>query len=352
MKRELFSICIPNFNYANYIGITIESVLKQTYKNFEIVIVDNASTDESVRVIKSFRDKRIRLFQNRYNVGFAPNLDRTAQRALNPYLIMLSSDDIIRPTALEEYQNVIRRMGSESDRMLLVSSIDIIDSQGNYYSRMDRKDYYQIPVNKEFTQKLKDPDIEVFDGLQVFRAVYPKMSVPGHFCTTLYSKKLYESLGGYSSIHPIGPDAHLDYKALLQNVKVVFVNRPLFGYRIHNTNQISQSRGSRNINVLINCYQFSIQYPKNELERAGVKQDKMPKYLVDSICLKGGFLELANGSSSQAFRYLMFAFASYPKLSFINCKTYGLFILIMMGPIGKLFCRITYKYYNNLKRNN
>src|SRR5512142_3007624 len=102
MDRPAFSICIPNFNYARYIGETIKSVLDQTYPNYEIVVVDNASTDNSVEIVRSFGSDRIRLFQNEYNVGFAPNLDRAAMRALHPYIIMLSSDDLMRPTALEE----------------------------------------------------------------------------------------------------------------------------------------------------------------------------------------------------------------------------------------------------------
>ena len=59
-----FSICIPNYNYAQYIGQTIESVLNQTYQNFEIIVVDNASTDNSVEVVKAFIDPRIKLYKN------------------------------------------------------------------------------------------------------------------------------------------------------------------------------------------------------------------------------------------------------------------------------------------------
>ena len=60
--REIsFSICIPNFNYGGYIGRTIDSVLNQDYQNFEIIIVDNASTDNSWEVISSYAKKIVGL---------------------------------------------------------------------------------------------------------------------------------------------------------------------------------------------------------------------------------------------------------------------------------------------------
>ena len=60
-----FSICIPNYNYGKYIGDTLKSVLSQTYQNFEVIVVDNASTDDSLEVVKSFKDDRIKLFINK-----------------------------------------------------------------------------------------------------------------------------------------------------------------------------------------------------------------------------------------------------------------------------------------------
>jgi len=72
MNSPFFSICIPNYNYAQYIGETIQSVLDQTCQDFEIIVADNASTDESVSVVEGFHDARIRLVRNRYNIVFAP----------------------------------------------------------------------------------------------------------------------------------------------------------------------------------------------------------------------------------------------------------------------------------------
>lgn len=82
-----FSVCIPNFNYGRYIGATIRSVLEQTYPFYEIVVVDNASTDDSVAVVESLQSTSgisdlIRLYRNSSNVGFArTSIAQLARRA-------------------------------------------------------------------------------------------------------------------------------------------------------------------------------------------------------------------------------------------------------------------------------
>lgn len=348
LEQISFSICIPNYNYEKYLGETIQSVLDQTYAHFEVIVVDNASTDHSVDVVQSFEDKRIRLYRNPYNVGFAPNLDRAASKASNPYIIMLSSDDLIRPNALSEYTRVLQTLGDDAENALLVSSIDIIDERGNLIGQRDRQSYYRIEPDQVLTGLFKDPRIEVFHGLKVFKATYPRMSVPGHFCTTLFSKKLYERVGGYSSINPIGPDAHLDYKILLTGVPVIFVNCPLFAYRVHATNQISSSRANKTLKAPINTYLFSIDYKDEDLERAGVKRSEVVSFLVDGTCLKGGLEELRLGSWLQAYRYLMFALASSPGTTLRNFKAYVLTFLLLMGPFAPFATRILYRVYQIL----
>ena len=66
MDREIkFSICIPNYNYAHYVVETIQTVLDQDYENFEILVADNASTDNSVSLITAIGDPRIQVHVNR-----------------------------------------------------------------------------------------------------------------------------------------------------------------------------------------------------------------------------------------------------------------------------------------------
>lgn len=349
MTPPAFSICIPNYNYANYIGETIQSVLNQSYPHYEIVVVDNASTDNSVEVIRSFGSDKIRLFENQYNVGFAPNLDRAAVKASNPYLIMLSSDDLMRLTALEEYARVIETLGADAERALFFSSVDIIDGQGKKTRQLNRRDFFEMQPDAQLTTGFTDPDVEGFSGLAVFKEVFPRMSVPGAFCSTLYSRRLYDSVGGYSSVNHIGPDAHFTYKSLLQNVTVLFVNKPLFAYRLHESNQLTTDRKRLTMKVPIDRYLFTLQYSDDELANAGINRDALIRSVIDESCLNGGFAALRSGSPYQAFRLWMFGFATYPGAMLRSWKTGIMGLLLLSGPAGPVIARTLDKWVKNRK---
>ncbi|MEK6237000.1 MAG: glycosyltransferase, partial [Planctomycetales bacterium] len=62
-----FSVCIPNYNYEKYLGVTIQSVLDQSHRDFEILVSDNASTDRSIEIVEGFEDPRIRARINACN---------------------------------------------------------------------------------------------------------------------------------------------------------------------------------------------------------------------------------------------------------------------------------------------
>ena len=95
-----FSVCIPTYNRGGFIGETIKGVLAQTYANYEIVISDNNSQDDTEDVVKGFKDKRIRYFRNESNAGFTGNLELCKQRSSGDVLYLLSDKNIIAKDAL------------------------------------------------------------------------------------------------------------------------------------------------------------------------------------------------------------------------------------------------------------
>ena len=95
------SICVPAYNAERYIGRTIRSVLAQTHRDFELIIVDNASTDRTMDVVAEFSDSRIRVIQNESNIGPLANFNKVLSLAQGRYVKMLSADDVIYPLCLE-----------------------------------------------------------------------------------------------------------------------------------------------------------------------------------------------------------------------------------------------------------
>ena len=100
--NELVSIIMPSYNTARYISDSINSVLSQTYNNWELIIVDDCSTDNTIDVVKSFKDSRIILLQNEKNSGAALSRNYALREAKGKWIAFLDSDDVWVPEKLEK----------------------------------------------------------------------------------------------------------------------------------------------------------------------------------------------------------------------------------------------------------
>lgn len=100
--KGLVSIIMPSFNAEKYIKASIESVLNQTYPFWELLIVDDCSTDKTVDIIKSFKDDRIKFFQNETNSGAAISRNYALREAKGKWIAFLDADDVWVSSKLEE----------------------------------------------------------------------------------------------------------------------------------------------------------------------------------------------------------------------------------------------------------
>ena len=97
----LVSIIMPNYNSEKYVGDTIKSVLAQTYQNFELLFVDDCSTDNSLEIVRAFEDERIKILQNEKNSGAAVSRNYALREAKGRWVAFLDSDDLWEPYKLE-----------------------------------------------------------------------------------------------------------------------------------------------------------------------------------------------------------------------------------------------------------
>ena len=103
-NNPVVSIITPNFNCSKYIAQTIESVIAQTYKNWEMIIIDDCSTDESFEIIKDYvnKDNRIKVYRMENNSGSALCRNKAIELSQGEYLTFLDSDDLWMPEKLEK----------------------------------------------------------------------------------------------------------------------------------------------------------------------------------------------------------------------------------------------------------
>lgn len=101
MKPKV-SVIMSVYNSEDYVRAAVESVLNQDYRDFELLIVDDGSTDSSVRILKRYRDERIILIENPVNLGFANSLNKAVRQARGTYIARMDSDDIALPNYLQD----------------------------------------------------------------------------------------------------------------------------------------------------------------------------------------------------------------------------------------------------------
>lgn len=138
-EQDLISVLVPLYNVEKYIGRCIESIQKQTYQNFEIIVVNDGSSDQSLNITQSYasQDKRIKIINNSENMGLAWTRRVGYSNAVGQYIVFCDSDDYLPSNALEILYDSIK----SSDADIVV---------GNYQSVNSNDEFGHISNNKLF----------------------------------------------------------------------------------------------------------------------------------------------------------------------------------------------------------
>ena len=125
--EPLVSVCIPAYNNAGYIQETIESILNQTYKNIELVVVDDNSKDNTADVIRNIPDERIRLYQNEQNLGMSGNWNRCLELVTGDYVKLICADDLLARDCIEKE---VGALIAHPEAVLAESDSKLVDIDG------------------------------------------------------------------------------------------------------------------------------------------------------------------------------------------------------------------------------
>jgi glycosyltransferase involved in cell wall biosynthesis len=224
-RAPLFSVVIPLFNHERYIREAVDSVLNQTVSDFELIIINDGSTDGSEAVVRQIQDSRIQYFFQE-NRGAHETINRGIRLARGKYIGILNSDDLFLPDRLETAAGV---MESDLELQAVFSHLEVVDGDGETTGWINgAEDNWK---ERDDTVSFRDKNNIVLDLLS------------GNFLTTTTNlfcrRSVFEEVGyfrGFKYVH--------DYDFFLRlchECKTCVIPKPLVKYRRHRSNTINEN---------------------------------------------------------------------------------------------------------------
>ena len=213
IQEELVTVVIPVYNVEDYLNRCVDSVIRQSHRNLEIILVDDGSTDNSGRMCDNLEDKdsRIRVI-HKSNGGLSDARNVGIETANGSYILFVDSDDYIHREAVEILL-----------RMLINNNADI--------SCCSYKEVYECDPIKD--DEVKDCKLSEWDRVEAFRKILLSQDITNSAWAKLYKKSLFDNVR-----FPVGrifEDQGTAYKIINGVEKVVFTDSVLWYYFIRNT---------------------------------------------------------------------------------------------------------------------
>ncbi|OFX56524.1 MAG: hypothetical protein A2046_14275 [Bacteroidetes bacterium GWA2_30_7] len=276
INLPLVSIIIPCYNAEKWIAVTIQSVINQTYYNWELIIVDDGSTDKSAEIIKTFEDKRITYFQIE-NSGVSTARNYGANNAKGDFIGFLDADDIFFPENISKKLNFL----IENKKRFVYSYIIIEDTVSN--SSEIKKNIITNPL-KQLLEFCENSSIGLGSNVIMY-------------------KSLFDEVGGFDK----NLSTSADWDILVRIAKIAefgYIPEPLISYRL-NPNQMH-----KNIKLMENdmLYAFKKAWENNIFE-----SKKYYNYCIAKVflILAGSFYKYTN-NLNKTTKYLLMSLLTNP----------------------------------------
>ncbi len=217
--KGLVSVCIPVYNGEKTIEETIESIINQTYSNIEIIVVDNCSSDNTVSIVNSINDSRIKLFTNDENLGMVGNWNKCLEYVSGEFFIILCADDIIDQNCIEKK---LIPLIKNKNIVLSFGAAKIIDEKNNkLYSR------------HFFSRNC------VFSGTDYAKKSFRRRNLYGEPSNVLVRSNAIDRVGMFSKDVIYATD--WDYWIRISETGLVsYIDEELYCYRVASNNETSK----------------------------------------------------------------------------------------------------------------
>lgn len=316
------SVIISVYNGQKYLEESIKSILDQKYDNFEFIIVNDKSTDNSLEIIKSFDDPRIILIDNKENLGLTRSLNNALKVAQGEYIARQDDDDISLPKRLKEQLNF---MEENPEIVLSGTFIYRIDNAGKIIDEVHNM------VNPSYQDMLKHNHIK--------------------HGSVMFKKDVICELGGYNELFRYVQDYEL-WIRVSRDYKISNLNKPLYKLRIHSesigSNKIEESRlysvlarkiNQKDLNPLViqEIYNNGIKSLYNYLSENELLEIKKEIHIIKA----GNYIQQEN---------LKMARSEYKKIFKLDHHDFKSLINIVRSYFGIRVYNITSSFFNQLSK--
>ncbi len=313
MGKPKVSVCIPAFNRSRYLQLTIDSVLRQRYADFELVVVNDASTDDTSDVVKQFRDARVRYYRNAQNVGMVANWNRCLGYAQGEYVTILHDDDLWLESFLERVVPVIDHHRAVA---LACSAAVVIDADGRPKS-----------VHKPWTTD------RIMCGRMAFKELLPANRI---LCpSVLIRRQCFDELGRFDEAVRYAADWEM-WLRLSLFYDIAYVAEPLVQYRVEHGSVTDRYSSS------FEGYHFRFLDAIDVVERglraargAGLSDvEKLGRLTLGRLYLETAAVSQRAGSVRRSIREIRQALALAPSLALRRPRRLGgLFLACALAPL-------------------
>jgi glycosyltransferase involved in cell wall biosynthesis len=221
MQHPRVSVILPVYNGETYIKNSLESILIQSYKNFELIIGDDGSKDNTLKIIESYKDNRIKLFKHNVNQGLFKNLNHLIAEAESEYIRLWAQDDIMKPECLEEE---IEFHQQHPEVGMSYCQRDIIDEH-----------------NQVLSPALKDNTPEIVSSNLANQISFYHGSMPGNIATVMLKKSVLDNVGLFREDMRVSGDFEM-WVRIMEHYPIGYIHKSLIKLRSH-PNQFSRRRG-------------------------------------------------------------------------------------------------------------
>lgn len=266
MSNPLVSVIAPSFRHEDYIEQAIRSVIEQTFVDWELIVIDDASSDASWQRIESFHDGRIRAFRHARNAGAPCTINEGLSLAQGRYVAILNSDDIFSPWRLERCVETMERENLD----LLGTGLNLIDDKGVRISDSDHWWWAWYESLKALYRDSGDLLTTLFTG-----NIYITTS------NFFFKRDLYSRIGGFADYRYVHDYDYLFRAIATDGVRVGFFEEEnLLSYRLHGANTILENRmaASRETFTLLNYWHPRL-LSGIERRRASAYSDQLTRVL-------------------------------------------------------------------------